>query len=126
MRRRTEKLMREGREGREKGQAALEFVGVITLLLIAGLATVQLGLAAYAVQQAGTAARAAARTASYRQADMDPVAAGEAAVSGWLAPQITVGDGGDAVTATASVPVPSILPLFQFGSAVRSATMPKD
>jgi hypothetical protein len=114
------------RQDRERGQAALEFVGVITLLLIVGLATVQLGLAAYAVQQAGTAARAAARTASYRQADMSPEAAGQAAVSGWLDPQITVGEGGDSVTATASIPVPSILPLFQFGSAVRSATMPLD
>ncbi|MFJ2651024.1 TadE/TadG family type IV pilus assembly protein [Streptomyces sp. NPDC087420] len=114
------------RRDREKGQAALEFVGVITLLLIVGLSAVQLGLAAYAVQQAGTAARAAARTASYRQADMDPAVAGEAAVSGWLNPAISVGDGGDAVTATATVPVPSVLPLFDFGPAIRSATMPKD
>ncbi|MET9482657.1 TadE family protein [Streptomyces sp. NPDC006638] len=114
------------RKDREKGQAALEFAGVITLLLIVGLSAVQLGLAAYAVQQAGTAARAAARTASYRQADVDPKAAGEAAVSGWLDPGISVADGGEAVTATATVPVPSVLPLFQFGPAVRSATMPKD
>ncbi|MFF2521760.1 TadE/TadG family type IV pilus assembly protein [Streptomyces liangshanensis] len=114
------------RRDRERGQAALEFVGVVTLLLIVGLSAVQLGLAAYAVQQAGTAARAAARTASYREADVDPVTAGNAAVSGWLDADVDVGDTGEAVTATATVQVPSVLPLFQFGPAVRRATMPKD
>ncbi|WP_327234727.1 pilus assembly protein [Streptomyces sp. NBC_01317] len=114
------------RRDREKGQAALEFAGVITLLLIVGLSAVQLGLAAYAVQQAGTAARAAARTASYQEADVAPQTAGEAAVSGWLTADIGMTDTGEAVTATATVDVPSVLPLFQFGPAVRSATMPKD
>lgn len=113
---------------REKGQAALEYVGVITLLLTVALAAIQVGLAAYAVQQAGTGARAAARTASYRDAGTDPAAAGQAAMSDWLGGQVSVagGEGSEQATATATVPVPSILPLFDFGNAVRSATMPVD
>ena len=50
--------------GRDRGQASIEFLGFLPILLLVALAVVQLGLAAYAVQQAGTGARAAARTAS--------------------------------------------------------------
>ena len=45
-------------------RSSIEFLGFLPILLLVALAVVQLGLAAYAVQQAGTAARAAARTAS--------------------------------------------------------------
>ncbi|MGG7571730.1 hypothetical protein [Streptomyces sirii] len=75
---------------------------------------VQLGLAAYAVQQAGTGARAAARTASMDRADResDPQTAGRAAMTGWVADgaSITVGGGGGAVRATATVQIPSSSP----------------
>lgn len=110
----------------DRGQAALEYVGVITLLLFVALAAIQLGIAAYAVQQAGTAARAAARTASYP--DRDYAAAGRASLSDWLADGATFSppSGGDAVTVTATVPIPRVLPVFDFGSASRSVTMPRD
>ncbi|MFC8014093.1 TadE family protein, partial [Streptomyces cinereoruber] len=49
---------------RDRGQAAVEYLGFLPILLLVGLAGLQLGIAAYAAQQAGTAARASARAAS--------------------------------------------------------------
>ncbi|UZJ29799.1 TadE family protein [Streptomyces endophytica] len=119
-----------GRPGRDRGQASIEFLGFLPILLIVALAVVQLGLAAYTVQQAGTGARAAARTASMDRADRetDPRSAGRAAMSGWVADRatISVSEGGDEVSATARVTIPSIIPgVDDFGSASRSATMPR-
>lgn len=115
---------------RDRGQVALEYVGFLAFLLVVGLAAIQLGLAAYAVQQAGTGARAAARAAGYREDianGVDPVTAGESAMSGWLHGTVSVGGGADGgVTATATVPVPAVIPLFHFGPATRSVTMPED
>ncbi|MFF8830362.1 TadE family protein [Streptomyces sp. NPDC015131] len=113
---------RAGRPG-EAGQSAVEFVGWVTVLLIAALAAVQLGFVAYAVQQAGTASRAAARVAS-RDPEADAGAAGRAATSDWLATRVAVSPGADAVTADATVPIPSVIPLFRFPDARRSTTMP--
>ncbi|MFI7097796.1 TadE/TadG family type IV pilus assembly protein [Streptomyces sp. NPDC050161] len=115
--------------GRDRGQASIEFLGFLPLLLLVALAVVQLGLAAYAVQQAGTGARAAARTASLDAADREsgPQAAGRAAMSGWVAEgaRISVGGGSGAVRATATVTIPSVIPGVGFGTASRSATMPR-
>lgn len=122
-------LKRAPREEREKGQVAVEYVGVITLLLFVALAAIQLGLAAYAVQQAGTASRAAARAASYREATMDYREAGKASMSDWLADQTDIEEqpsAGDEVKVTATVRIPAILPILDFGTARRSATMPLD
>ncbi|MYZ37068.1 pilus assembly protein [Streptomyces sp. SID4917] len=111
----------------ERGQAAIEYVGVIVLLIFVALAAIQLGIAAYAVQQAGTASRAAARAASYNEAAMTPDTAGKAAVSDWLDIDIDpVTSAGDEITATARVQIPAILPVFDFGEAQRSTTMPLD
>ncbi|MGI5480971.1 TadE family protein [Streptomyces lavendofoliae] len=108
----------------EEGQAAVEFVGWVTVLLIAALAAVQLGFVAYAVQQAGTASRAAARVAS-QDPTADAAGAGQAATSSWLGTAVDVSPGGgEAVTATATVPIPSVIPLFSLPSARRSTTMP--
>ncbi|MFD8545213.1 TadE/TadG family type IV pilus assembly protein [Streptomyces sp. NPDC059649] len=121
---------RPGTGGRDRGQVSIEFLGFLPILLVVALAVVQLGLAAYTVQQAGTGARAAARTASMDRADRetDPRSAGRAAMSGWVADRatISVSEGGDAVSATAEVTIPSIIPgVDDFGSASRSATMPR-
>ncbi|MEU4844956.1 TadE family protein [Streptomyces gilvosporeus] len=114
---------------RDRGQVSIEFLGFLPVLLAVALAVIQLGLGAYAVQQAGTGARAAARTASLDPADRetDPASAGKAAMSGWIAKgaTVSVGGGGDAVRATATVHIPSIVPGVDFGSARRSATMPR-
>ncbi|MEU8822503.1 TadE family protein [Streptomyces sp. NPDC048636] len=117
------------RPGSDRGSASIEFLGFLPVLLIVALAAVQLGLAAYTVQQAGTAARAAARTASLDEPRNSPAAAGQAAMSGWLADGADVssgGCGGGQARATASVEIPSVIPGFDFGSARRSATMPCD
>ncbi|WUI79249.1 pilus assembly protein [Streptomyces sp. NBC_00400] len=117
--------------GRDRGTVSIEFLGFLPILLVIGLAVVQLGLAAFAVQQAGTGARAAARTASMDEADRppDPEAAGRAAMTGWVARDAKVsvdGGGGDAVSATVRVTIPSLLPgITDFGTASRSATMPR-
>ncbi|MGR3934481.1 TadE/TadG family type IV pilus assembly protein [Streptomyces sp. BRA346] len=115
--------------GRDRGQASIEFLGFLPILILVALAAVQLGIAAYTVQQAGTAARAAARTGSQDEPGTSPGAAGTAAISGWLADGTTISDGdcnGEEASATATVDIPSVIPGFDFGSAQRSATMPCD
>ncbi|MFF4897033.1 TadE/TadG family type IV pilus assembly protein [Streptomyces sp. NPDC001068] len=107
------------RRDRDRGQVAVEYLGFIPVLLIVGLAGIQLGAVAYAAEQAGTAARAGARAASLRQsAD----AACAAAVS--LAVTCATADGGDSVTVTATVHIPKIV--WELGNATKSATMPVD
>lgn len=119
-----------GRCGRDEGSASIEFLGFLPILILVALAAVQLGIAAYAVQQAGTAARAAARTGSQDEPGTSPAAAGVAAVSGWLAGRTNIDDGscgGGEARATATVDIPSVIPgVDDFGSAKRSATMPCD
>ncbi|MDV9173230.1 pilus assembly protein, partial [Streptomyces sp. W16] len=48
------------RKARDRGQVAIEYLGFIPILILVTLAAVQLGLIAYAAEQAGTAARAGA------------------------------------------------------------------
>ncbi|MFE2495913.1 TadE/TadG family type IV pilus assembly protein [Streptomyces scopuliridis] len=121
-------VKRTARDARDRGQIALEYVGVVTILLFLALAAIQLGLAGYAVQQASTAARAAARAETYNDVTMTPEQAGEAATSDWLTVHIDrEPENGDEVTMTARVEVPPILPIFgNLGEAKRSATMPLD
>lgn len=127
-RRRTARAGRTGRwRGRDRGQAAVEYLGFLPVLLAVALAVVQLGLAAYTVQQAGTAARAAARADGFDRAGLSPQAAGRAAVSGWLDTRVTGGTSGPhEVTWTAEIKIPSIVPGVGFGSAKKSATMPRE
>ncbi|MFE5601460.1 TadE/TadG family type IV pilus assembly protein [Streptomyces coelicoflavus] len=115
---------RRGR-ARDRGQVAIEYLGFLPLLVLVGMAVVQLGLIAYTAQQAGTAARAGARSASLREsAD----AACAAAVSGRLAGGTTCSPsfGADEVTVTATVDIPSIVPGWDFDPARKTATMPLD
>ncbi|MFE2374039.1 TadE/TadG family type IV pilus assembly protein [Streptomyces sp. NPDC059398] len=99
---------------------------MLPILLLIGMAAIQLGIVGYTANQAGTAARAAARTEA-----LEPgtgAAAGRDAVSGWLQgnTRIAVG-GGDTISATATVTVPSVLPgIHLFGPVHRTVTMPND
>ena len=114
---------------RDGGQAALEYVGVVALLLFVAVAALQLGIAGYAVQQAGTGARAAARTATYRETEGDDYqAAGHAAISGWLSgdAQFAEASSGTGVKVTARIHIPALIPLLDLGDATRSVTMPLD
>lgn len=102
----------------------LEFAGFLPVLLIIGMAAIQLGLIGYGINQAGSAARAAARAAS--QGD-DGAAAGQAAVSGWLDPSVSAAGGtGDLTTATVTLKVPAVIPLLPSVTVQRDATMPND
>ncbi|MEU0741695.1 TadE/TadG family type IV pilus assembly protein [Streptomyces sp. NPDC006134] len=114
-----------GGAGRDRGQVALEYLGFLPILVVVALAAVQLGLIAYAAQQAGTAARAGARSASLQESAQDACAA---AVSSWLADgtDCPPSYGGDEVSVTATVDIPSIVPGWDFGDATRTATMPLD
>lgn len=115
------------RPRRDRGTASIEFLGFLPVLLLVGLAAVQLGLAAYAAQQAGSAARAAARTATLDDPRVSPGDAGRAALSGWLrtegAPEAPACDGGGRTTATVTVAIPSVLPFLGDRTVTRRATM---
>lgn len=115
---------------RDRGQVAIEYMGFIPLMLLVGLLSIQLGVAAYAVSQAGTGARAAARTATQEMSHGDPETAGRAAMSDWLGnprmSRFTQQDGYDEVTYTARVKIPSVVPgIDDWGWARRSSTMPR-
>ncbi|MFF3453328.1 TadE/TadG family type IV pilus assembly protein [Streptomyces sp. NPDC002730] len=117
------------RTRRDRGQVAIEYLGFIPLLLIVGLFAIQLGVAAYTANQAGTAARAAARMASHDRPELTPKQAGEKAMSDWLADESKFEPrwGGDEVTYTVKVKVPSVVPgIDDWGWAERSSTMPID
>ncbi|MFD9715192.1 TadE/TadG family type IV pilus assembly protein [Streptomyces sp. NPDC059076] len=119
-------MSRHRQRQRERGQAAVEYAGVIALLLFVALAAIQLGVAAYAAQQAGTAARAGARAASMPDGDGRAGLAADAAVSSWLTPKTQSGSCGDQITVSVTIDIPQVLPIFDFGSARRSVTMPCD
>jgi Flp pilus assembly protein TadG len=102
---------------------------MMPLLLLVAMASIQLGIAGYAVQQAGTGARAAARIASQEDLADGYATTGKAAMSGWTASRssFSLGGGDDEVEVTTTVTIPSIVPgVDDFGDAARSATMPRD
>ncbi|MFF8607320.1 TadE/TadG family type IV pilus assembly protein [Streptomyces sp. NPDC015346] len=113
--------------GRDRGQVAVEYLGFLPILLLVALAGIQLGLAAYAAQQAGTGARAAARAATHDTVEIGPEAAGRSAMSGWIAERSEVsvsGGAADEATATVEVTIPSVVPFWDFGSVTKTATLP--
>lgn len=113
----------------DRGQTAVEYIGMLPLLILIGLAVIQFGIAAYTIQQVGTAARAAARTASHDNPEITPEQAGRQAMSDWLADDATFEQGSgayDEVKVTATVKIPSIIPGVSFGDTERTTTMPRD
>ncbi|MEV2212948.1 TadE/TadG family type IV pilus assembly protein [Streptomyces sp. NPDC050997] len=108
---------------RDRGQVALEYLGFIPILVLVAMAGVQIGLIAYTAQQAGTAARAGARAASIELSAQEGCAN---AISDWLTVGCAAVEGGDEVTVTATVQIPSIVPGWDFDTAQKTATMPLD
>ncbi|KOU74958.1 TadE/TadG family type IV pilus assembly protein [Streptomyces virginiae] len=111
----------------DRGQAALEYVGFLPFLLLVALCGIQLGWAAYVVQQAETAARTAARAEARKPGSGD--AAGRAAIrEGLRGPGTTFAfdTSPDAVTVTVRITIESIVPGVGNGKTTRSATMPND
>ena len=117
--------MPNARKVRDRGQVAIEYLGFIPILIIVALAAVQLGIIAYVAQQAGTAARAGARSASLQQGSEQ---ACRDAVSSWLdVKSCPASAGADEVTLTATLHIPSVFPGYDgFGDAHKTATMPLD
>nr|WP_237536675.1 TadE/TadG family type IV pilus assembly protein [Streptomyces sp. SID5785] len=107
----------------DRGVAMLEFAGFLPFLLVIGMAAIQLGLVGYGANQAGSAARAAARAESLEPGTGQTAAS--AGASAWLHPTAAVGQG-DTVTATVTVHVPAIIPLFDGWDLHRTVTMPND
>ncbi|WP_107364821.1 TadE family protein [Streptomyces agglomeratus] len=119
-------LRRIGGRERDRGAAILEFAGFLPVLLLVAMACIQLGIVGYAASQAGTAARAAARTEAQEELRGQGTATGKAAMSDWLADETEISFSGN-VTATARVPIPSVVPgIEDFGTVDRSVTMPPD
>ncbi|MDC0773971.1 TadE/TadG family type IV pilus assembly protein [Streptomyces sp. HD] len=110
----------------DRGQVALEYLGFIPILIIVAMAAVQLGIIAYTAQQAGTAARTAARSASLGNPGWQQD--GRAAVSDWVAEgtEFEPAYGFKEVEITAVVKIPSIVPGWEFDPARKTATMPSD
>lgn len=103
---------------------ALEYLGFLPLLLLVALGAVQLGLIAYGAQQAGTAARAGARSASLRQ---DVAGDCARAASSWLQAQCDdPAYSGDEVRVISTVTIPSVIPGVGDFTAHKTATMPVD
>ncbi|MEU5091200.1 TadE/TadG family type IV pilus assembly protein [Streptomyces sp. NPDC021356] len=111
---------------RDRGQVAIEYLGFIPILMLVAVAVIQIGLVAYAAQQAGTAARAGARAASLGRSAQEGCQEGVSdSLSGRTS--CTEARGGDTVTVTATVRIPSIIPLWDpVGDARKTATMPLD
>ncbi|MEU9332399.1 TadE/TadG family type IV pilus assembly protein [Streptomyces sp. NPDC048290] len=101
----------------------MEYLGFVPILLLVALGAIQLGLIAYAGQQAGTAARAGARAASL---DLGAQTGCANAVSDWLSASCSASRLGDEVEVTATVDIPSLVPGWDFGPATRTAVMPID
>ncbi|MEU7551183.1 TadE/TadG family type IV pilus assembly protein [Streptomyces sp. NPDC044571] len=109
---------------RDRGQVALEYIGFIPILLFVALCGIQLGWVAYVHEQADTAARTAARVEARNGRGGE--AAGQAAVKGGLHPDVVVSKSDDAVTATVTITVKSIVPGLALDPAKATAVMPND
>jgi Flp pilus assembly protein TadG len=110
----------------DAGQSAVEFMGVIPLLVLGVLAALQLTFAVAAIQATSAAARAGARAES-RQPGTATFAA-QQAVPSWLSGdlQVAVTQGGAGAEVTVSTAIPSVLPIFAGPTVTRSAWFEAD
>ncbi|RSS49982.1 pilus assembly protein [Streptomyces sp. WAC07061] len=108
----------------DRGQVALEYIGFVPILLFVALCGIQLGWIAYVHEQADTAARTAARVEA--RTGSGGAAAGQAAVRGGLTAQVAISKSADAVTATVTIPVNTIVPGLSVEPARATAVMPND
>ncbi|MFI6939607.1 TadE/TadG family type IV pilus assembly protein [Streptomyces sp. NPDC050418] len=109
----------------DRGAAILEFTGFLPTLILVALTCIQLGLVGYSFSQAGSAARAAARSASLGE---NHEQAGRQAMSDWLADDATfTRSGGDTARVQVTVEIPELVPFIDMGwQATRTVTMPMD
>ncbi|MFD3469650.1 TadE/TadG family type IV pilus assembly protein [Streptomyces sp. NPDC058682] len=116
--------MRRRRIRSDRGQVALEYIGFVPILLFVALCGIQLGWVAYVHEQADTAARTAARVEAQHQGRGK--AAGYAAIREGLPATVSVDAGADAVTATVTIRINSIIPGLKPEPAKATAVMPND
>jgi len=124
-------MSRRRRRANDGGQASLELLGLLPLLLLALLAALQIAFAVSAVQSTTAAARAAARAASQNPGSAQAQAsdAARAAVPGWLRDRVSVGaasyPGGNV---NVSTDIPLVIPLLGVSgpSVTRSAWFPPE
>ena len=105
----------------ERGTSTLEVAGIAPLVLMLTLALLYAGFALYGITATQTAARQAARAASLGE---DPYQAADAALPGWLEPEVDSFPTGDSGT---TVRVRTDLPDFLPGTdlhVTREAVMP--
>jgi pilus assembly protein CpaE len=102
---------------RSAGQASIELIGMLPLLLLAALAGWQLLLGAFTATSAQDAARTASRAASLGQ---DPAAAAQRAISSYLRSGTTATIDSNGETVTVRVKVPIVFPGLTSNSFVMS------
>lgn len=115
--------MRRTRRG-DDGQASIELVALLPLMLLTGALVVQLALAGYCLVAAENAARVGARAASLCE---DGSAAGQQAPPGWLRDELSVavGSSGGAARAEARTGVPVLFTSVQLPVTItRDAEFP--
>ncbi len=110
------------RGNRERGTAALEYIGMLPIILFAALIALQMGVVAWTVVATGQAARDAARAASLGRS---PQAAANGALPSLLtASSVSGGPVAQGQRYTVEVPIPSVFKVVGFGSVSRTSTMP--
>ena len=104
---------------KDRGQASLELVAMLPLLIFGGLLILQMGVAMWAVSSTNEAARQAARAFSL---GADPMAAAEDSLPGKLdvADLVSSGPGH---TVELTVEIPTLLPL-DLPDVTRTVVMP--
>lgn len=90
-------MRRHGASRAESGSAAVEFMGLVPLLILAALAAWQILLAATSATAAENAARAGSRASS--------ASAAREALPAWLADDASIGGGDDSMSVTIRVPI---------------------
>ncbi len=112
--------MRRARgQRRERGQASLELVAMLPLLIFSGLLALQMGVAMWTISSTNEAARQAARAFSL---GVDPTAAAEASLPGTLDVANLVASGpGHRVALTVRIPTVMVIDL---PTVTRTVVMP--
>lgn len=107
--------MRRGRyRGGDRGQVALEFVGMVPLILLLVAAVWECVLIGYAFSLAGNAADEAARAGAVK-GDGACAAAGVEHIGGAWAPEVECGRAGDVYQAKVTLGIPVLFPGLDFG-----------
>ena len=120
---RTLRHPRSRARGRDAGQASLELLGMVPVMLMVMGVVFQLLTIGYSITQAENAARAGARA----EARGDSASAAvTSATHTWLSPQTSGGGGADA-TVTVQVDVPLMFPGVPLNvtTITRTATFPR-